>query len=134
MRAIRRNGYQLLIGENSTELFNYFGVNELHGLSKSKSEQYTDTPESAYIRGMSNLSPKNPNGLPYVFFNKKRLNGTYRDVTNLMHEYLHLSRILFKDINDDNEEEIVQFIEDEVNWIIDNGVIGIFEQPSTKYM
>ena len=132
MRAIRRNGYQLLIGENSTELFNYFGVNELHGLSKSKSEQYTDTPESAYIYGMVNVSPK-ANRLPYLFLNKRRMGGTYKDILGMNHEYLHLARLLFNGITDENEEEAVTFIEEEISFIVENGIIGIFQQPSTTY-
>lgn len=133
MRAINRGNYQLLIGENSMELFDYFGVEELHGLTRQVAEIYPDTPESAYIWGMSNIAPK-ANKLPYVFFNKKRLKGNYTDVTGFLHEYLHLARLLYKDINDTNEEEVVSWIETQINWMIENGVVGIFEQSSTRYM
>jgi len=138
MRAINRGNYQLLIGDNSIELFEYFKTEELHGLSRGVAEVYPDTPDNAYIYGMANYHPKDINLTkelkPYVFFNKKRLNGTYKDVTGMMHEYLHLGRLLFNEITDVNEEQVVQFIENEINWIVENGVIGIFEQPSTKYM
>ena len=133
MRAIKRNGYQLLIGENSLELFDYFKTEQLHGLSRIEAEKYTDTPEDAYIYGMVNFATK-PDRLPYLFLNKRRMGGTYKDIIGMNHEYLHLARLLFNGITDENEEEAVTFIEEEISFIVDNGIIGVFQQPSTTYM
>ena len=68
---------------------------------------------------------------PYLFVNRKRLKGTYNDVTGLLHEYLHLSRLLVGEITDYNEENVVSWIETEMNWIIESGVVGILQQPAS---
>jgi hypothetical protein len=134
-----RGSYQLLIGDKSIDLFDYFRVDELHGLTREAAEVFPDSDDSAYIYGMCNYHPldKNLSMLykPYLFLNKMRLNGTYKDVTGMMHEYLHLAKILAKsDITDSQEESMVSWIEKEINWVIENGVVGIMEQPSTHYM
>ena len=138
MQKYDRGSYQLLIGDNSVELFDYFRVDELHGLTREAAEVFPDSDDSAYIYGMANYHPldKNLSMLykPYLFLNKMRLNGTYRDVTSLLHEYMHLGRLLAKEITDNNEESVVTWIEKEINWVIDNGVVGIFQQPSTHRM
>lgn len=133
-----RGSYQLLIGENSLDLFNYFKVDKLHGLTREACAIYPDSDGSAYIYGMANYHPLDKNRTfvykPFLFLNKKRLNGTYKDVTGMLHEYLHLAKLLAKQITDSNEESVVSWIEKEMNWVIDNGVVGIFEQSSTHYM
>lgn len=138
IQKIDRGSYQLLIGDKSIDLFNYFKVDELHGLTREVCELYPDSDGSAYIYGMCNYNPLDKNRTfaykPYLFLNKIRFNGTYKDLTGMMHEYMHLGRLLAKEITDNNEESVVSWIEKEMNWVIDNGVIGIFEQASTHYM
>lgn len=133
-----RGSYQLLIGDKSIDLFDYFRVNELHGLTREAAEVFPDSDGSAYIYGMANYHPLDKNLTltykPYLFLNKMRLNGTYKDVTGMLHEYLHIAKLLAKQITDSNEETVVSWIEKEMNWVIDNGVVGIMEQSSTHYM
>ena len=138
MEIINRKSYTLLIGNSSVELFDYFNTNELHGLTREVAEIYPDTDDNAYIYGMVNYHPLDKNQTflfkPYLFLNRKRLNGTYADIIGLNHEYLHMARLLSGGINDNNEEEIVSWIEKEIAWIVDNGVVGILQQPSSHLM
>jgi hypothetical protein len=137
-KVIQRGSYTLLIGNNSIDLFDYFMVDELHGLNRTEANAFTDTKDSAYIAGMANYHPLDKNLTmlfkPFLFLNKKRLNGTYTDVTLLLHEYMHLGRILGNGIDDSNEEGIVTWIEKEINFLINEGIVGIFQQPATRMM
>jgi hypothetical protein len=45
-----------------------------------------------------------------------------------------MARLLAGGINDNNEEAIVTWIEREITFIIDNGIIGILQQPSSYLM
>jgi hypothetical protein len=139
MQIINRNSYTLLIGDNSLELFDFFRSSEIHGLKKADAEAFTDTPESCFIAGMANYHPLDKNLTmlykPFIFINKRRLNGTYKDVLMLMHEYLHMAKILVGGgITDAQEEGVTTWIEKEINWIIESGTVGIFEQGSTHYV
>ena len=84
--------YLLIIG-TSEELFDYFGVDEMHGLYKSKCY---DTPDDAYIAGLCNQFPGD-SGKPrsqqrqFLFINKIRIGRSYKDVLLIMHESMHLS-------------------------------------------
>lgn len=121
MVIVNRPGYVLLLGDDSVSLFDYFGVEELHGLEKSVALKYNDTEDDAYIAGMSNYHPydkslsKSPK--PYVFINKKRLKNDYRDVTLLMHELTHQG-ILQHNYDMELEELFISWAENEVNYIM----------------
>lgn len=78
--------YLLIIGKSS-DVFDYFGVEELHGLERSKCY---DTPESAYIAGLCNQFPDDPTK-QFLFINKVRIGRSYKDVLLIMHEAMHLS-------------------------------------------
>jgi len=79
--------FLLIIGNKSSDMFDFFGVEELHGLKKS--ECY-DNSDNAYIAGFCNQYPDNPKKI-YLFLNKFRLGNGYKDVLLIMHETLHLS-------------------------------------------
>jgi hypothetical protein len=138
MEKINRKSYTLLVGNSSVELFDYFMTDELHGLTREVAELYPDENDSAYIAGMANYHPMDKNlsllFKPYVFINRRRLNGTYEDILTLNHELLHMARLLAGGINDNNEEAIVTWIEKEIKYIVDNGIIGILQQPSSYLM
>ena len=78
--------YLLVIGKSS-DIFDYFGVEELHGLKKS--ECY-DTPDDAYIAGLCNQFPDDPTK-QFLFINEIRIGRSYKDVLLIMHEAMHLS-------------------------------------------
>jgi hypothetical protein len=45
-----------------------------------------------------------------------------------------MARLLAGGINDNNEEQIVTGIEKEIKYIVDNGIVGILQQPSSHLM
>ncbi len=78
--------YLLIIGKSS-DIFDYFGVEEMHGLKKS--ECY-DGVDNAYIAGLCNQFPDNPEK-QFLFINNIRIGRSYKDVLLIMHEAMHLS-------------------------------------------
>ena len=79
--------YTLIIGKKSEDIFNFFGVEELHGLYK---KDCYDNPTNAYIAGLCNVYPEDHNKL-FLFLNATRLGNGYKDVLLIMHESMHLS-------------------------------------------
>ena len=114
--------YNLFVGNKSIDIFNYFSVDELHGLSRQECNEYTDTKDDAYIASMTNYSPEDKK--PFVFINKSRLQDDYRDVTLIMHELMHLSLILHKWNIRDKEEDIITWAEEETNKLMKSEYIN----------
>jgi len=108
--------YKFILGNKSIDLFNYYKVDEIHGLTREECSNYKENSDDAYIAGMANVSPND--STPYVFINKSRLKGDYRDVTLVMHELMHMSLILHQWTIRDNEEKIITWAEEETNRII----------------
>ena len=79
--------YSLIIGKKSEDIFNFFGVEELHGLYK---KDCYDNPTNAYIAGLCNVYPDDHSKL-FLFLNATRLGNGYKDVLLIMHESMHLS-------------------------------------------
>lgn len=79
--------YTLIIGKKSEDIFNFFGVEELHGLYK---KDCYDNPTNAYIAGLCNVYPDDHSKL-FLFLNATRLGNGYKDVLLIMHESMHLS-------------------------------------------
>jgi hypothetical protein len=119
MKIVKFDKFQLLLGDSSRSLFDYFQVEELHGLSLTECLNYPEPlkpgTEGVYIWGMANLSPI-PDDLPYVFLNMHRMHGDYRDITTIMHETVHMGLLLYN-YDLDKEEEIVSWAEHWANII-----------------
>ncbi len=79
--------FTLIVGKKSSDMFDYFGVEEMHGLKKS--ECY-DKPGDCYIAGFCNVYPDD-SSKHYLFLNSFRFNKTYLDYLLIMHECSHLS-------------------------------------------
>ena len=132
MKIVHRNKYDLLIGDDSVELFDYFGVNELHGLKRSEAVNYNETNDDLYIAGMSNYHPsdrlliKYPK--PYTFINRKALKNDFRGITLLTHELTHQALLQY-DWNMDYEEEIISWVEQQANYILKNSLIPSYQVP-----
>ena len=122
--------YILLIGNDSTEIFDYYKVDEMHGLNRAdaQAEEVDMTVgNGVYIYGLTNYDPadkkltaKDPYK-PFLFLNM----GTFRKynitekATAIMHETVHMS-ILLNNWNIKNkEEEVITYAEDEANKIIE---------------
>jgi len=129
MKKIDMGKYVLLLGNNATEIFDYYKVDEMHGLNRADAQaEEVDKSKGngVYIYGWTNYDPadkkltaKDPHK-PFLFLNMgtfKKYSATEK-ATAVMHETMHMS-ILLNDWNiKDKEEEAIGFAEDEANKII----------------
>lgn len=104
--------FLLILGEKSVDVFNYFKVDEMHGLTKKDALKHKENSQQAYIYGLSNYIPKKSgnykDGDPgFVFLNLNRMNGTYKDYLGIMHEAVHISLLINNWDIENKEEEIV---------------------------
>jgi len=130
MKKVNMGEYILLIGNDATEIFDYYKVDEMHGLNRKDAQaQEVDksTGNGVYIYGWSNYDPadkkltaKDPYK-PFLFINM----GTFRKynitekATGIMHETMHMG-ILLNNWNIKNkEEEVITYAENEANKIIE---------------
>jgi hypothetical protein len=79
MIEIKRDGYLLLLGNNSCEIFAHFGVEEMHGLNYIDCMLYENNSNDAYIWGLANYIPKH--NKYYKFGDGRFVFITYNDVT-----------------------------------------------------
>jgi hypothetical protein len=79
--------YTLIVGKKSEDIFNYFAVDELHGLFRSECH---DNPKNAYIAGLCNVYPDDHSKY-FIFLNSIRLGNGYKDPLLIMHECMHMS-------------------------------------------
>ena len=114
---IERDNYTLLLSENPCQLFEYFNVDEMHGLSLAECKICNNTSDNSYIAGLSNFVPKESgeyyeNDKRFVFINLLRCTDLLSTFALIMHELMHQSFALHKyDVN--KEEEIITWCENE---------------------
>ena len=112
--------FVLLIGNSAVDLFDYYGVQEMHGVSKAQCIERI-AEGGTYIDGFANYNPKDTaltkELLPFVFINRQALHGDYRDVTLINHEMAHMSLLLHDWNVADHEEMIVRWAEEKTNLI-----------------
>jgi hypothetical protein len=112
--------FVLLIGNNAVDLFDYYGVQEMHGVSKTKCIERI-AEGGTYIEGFANYNPYDTTQttelLPFVFINRSALKGDYRDVTLVNHEMTHMSLLLHEWNVDKYEEDIVTWAEEYTNLV-----------------
>lgn len=121
--------YVLLVGDNATEIFDYYKVDEMHGLNlkDAKAEEIDKTKgNGVYIYGWTNYDPadkkltgKAPTK-PFLFINLgtfKKYSITEKAIA-VMHETMHMSILLNNWKINDKEEEVISYAEDEANKII----------------
>ena len=111
MKKIDMGKYILLIGNDATEVFDYYNVEEMHGLSRADAQAEEvdmttpkdwDQGNGVYIYGLTNYHPadkkltaKDPYK-PFLFINL----GTFKKysvtekATGVMHETMHMSILL----------------------------------------
>ena len=101
--------FTFILGKSS-DVFDFFGVEEMHGLKKS--ECY-DRPDDSYIAGLCNVYP-NDHSKIFLFINEMRLGNGYKDVLLIIHETMHLSLQLHgHNLEDDDlEEEVITWAEE----------------------
>ncbi len=132
--------YVLLVGQNATEIFDYYDVDEMHGLNlkDAKAEEVDKTVgNGVYIYGWTNYDPadkkltgKDPYK-PFLFINL----GTFsrysitEKATAVMHETMHMSILLNNWKIADKEEEVISYAEEEANKIIKKLGWNVQEKP-----
>ena len=113
-----KSRYILLVSYEPTDIFTYFDVQNLHGLSKQECLSYKNTTKNAYIAGFCNLSPKT--NKPFVFINLTRCCiDDIRTTGLVMHETMHLAGILYNGDWNNREEEMISFAQNEAYLITD---------------
>ena len=127
--------YLLLIGNNATDIFNYYNVQQMHGLNLNDAiaEEIKKTVgNGVYIYGWTNYDPADKKLTakapfkPFLFLNMgafKRYSPS-EQATSIMHETMHMSILLNNWDIRDKEEEAIGFAEEEANKIIKKIKIG----------
>lgn len=129
MKKFDMGDYVLLVGNNATEIFDYYDVDEMHGLNlkDAQAEEVDKTVgNGVYIYGWTNYDPadkkltgKAPTK-PFLFINLgtfKKYSLTEKAIA-VMHETMHMSILLNNWKIVDKEEEVISYAEDEANKII----------------
>ena len=136
--------YVLLIGNDATEIFDYYKVPEMHGLNrKDAQEEEVDKTKGngVYIYGWTNYDPEDKKltakapHKPFLFLNM----GTFsrysvtEKATAIMHETMHMSLLLNDWKIKDKEEEAIGFAEEEANKIIEKLKTVKTEEPKKNF-
>ena len=127
--------YLLIIGNDATDIFKYYNVEKMHGLSLNEAiaEEIKKTVgNGVYIYGLTNYDPADKKLTakapfkPFLFLNM----GTFKryspseQATAIMHETMHMSILLNNWDIRDKEEEAIGFAEQEANKIINKIKVG----------
>lgn len=103
---VDRGRYDLLLSYDPCDIFNYYNVDEMHGLNLHDCMASDNTNQSAYFAGWCNLIPNSNRN--YVFINLSRCNTDIETFGLIMHELMHMSFDLHTD-----EEELITWAENE---------------------
>ena len=106
MKVITRDKYDLLLSYDPCEIFNYYNVEEMHGLNFEDCMSHENNTQQAYIAGWCNIIPASKRN--YVFINLSRCNTPIETFGLIMHELIHMSFDLHTD-----EEELITWAENE---------------------
>jgi hypothetical protein len=144
MKKFDMGDYVLLAGNNATEIFDYYNVEEMHGLNRkdAKLEEVDKTKgNGVYIYGWTNYDPADKKLTakapykPFLFINL----GTFKKysltekATAVMHETIHMSILLNNWKITDKEEEVISYAEEQANKIIDKLGFNSKEQPKKGF-
>jgi hypothetical protein len=144
MKKFDMGKYVLLAGKNAVEIFDYYDVDEMHGLNKkdAQAEEVDKTVgNGVYIYGWTNYDPadkkltaKAPTK-PFLFINLGAFTkySPTEKATAVMHETMHMSILLNNWKITDKEEEVITFAEDEANKIIAKLDFDKKEQPKKGF-
>jgi hypothetical protein len=108
MLRIDMEHYDLLLNTDPCSIFDYYNVEEMHGLNKKDCMLHLNNTQQAYIAGWCNLIPGTDRY--FIFINLSRCNTDVETFGHLMHELMHRSF----DLNED-EETIITWAEMEAH-------------------
>ena len=144
MKKIDMGDYVLLAGNNATEIFDYYNVDEMHGLNRNDAqaeEVDKKTGNGVYIYGWTNYDPADKKLTakapykPFLFLNL----GTFKNysltekATAVMHETMHMAILLNNWKITDKEEEVIGYAEEQANKIIEKLGFDSKEQPKKGF-
>lgn len=110
--------FTLLLSDNPCEIFDYYKIDKMHGLSLKECELYNNTKYDAYIAGWCNLVP--PKFKDYfVFINLSRCTDDIRTTGLVMHELMHMTNVKFKSDWENKGEEMIGWAENTAYKIVD---------------
>ena len=144
MKKFDMGKYILLIGNDATEIFDYYKVPEMHGLNRADAqaeEVDKTTGNGVYIYGWTNYDPADKKLTakapykPFLFLNMGTFKkySTTEKATAIMHETMHMSLLLNNWKINDKEEEAISFAEEEANKIIEKLNLDKKEQPKKNF-
>lgn len=120
MVTIFRTGYVLLLSYNPCDIFHYYNVKDMHGLSLLECEAHSNTTDSSYIAGWSNFVPVKEEYWSYeqgdprfIFINLSRCTDPVKTTGLIMHEMMHHSLYMHEYNAEIKEEEIITWAEEE---------------------
>ena len=122
MIVIVRASYILLLSYNPCDIFSYYNVSGMHGLTQAECETHSNSTDSAYIAGWSNYVPKESGEYQdrdkrYIFINLSRCTDDIHTTGLVMHEMMHHSMWLHE-YNLEKEEEIITWAETEAYEVV----------------
>jgi hypothetical protein len=102
----------------------------MHGLNLADCNNYTNTPQDAYIAGWCNYIPNSNSKYKksdpkFVFINLNRCNSDVETFGIVMHELMHQSFDIHNNKRN-KEEEIITWAENEAHVVID--IINKYKQ------
>lgn len=104
-----REDLLLIVGEDATHLFDFFGVDELHGLNMLDCERRI-AEGGTYIDGMCNQVPGSTHH--YIFINKSALRtDAIRNYALVFHEATHYAFETYWDSLREDEEKLISLAE-----------------------
>ena len=122
--SMDRNQYTLIIGEDATQIFEYYEVTEMHGLSLDGAISRI-VEGGTYIDGLSNYHPLDKELdmklKPFLFLNLYSIQNNYSNAavnTLVMHECMHMAGKIYNGCWDSHEEEMITWAEQEANQIV----------------
>ena len=123
MIVYNRKSYDLLISHDPNELFEYYEVEELHGLNAKDCKAHINDETQAYIAGLSNFVPKKEgeykyNDRRFIFINRMRCTDLIEATCLVFHECMHHYLHLFEYDVENNEENIITLAEIETKEVI----------------
>ena len=134
----------LVAGNDATEIFDYYDVQEMHGLNRkdAQAEEVDKTKgNGVYIYGWTNYDPADKKLTakapykPFLFLNL----GTFKNysltekATAVMHETMHMAILLNNWKITDKEEEVIGYAEEQANKIIKKLGFDSKEQPKKGF-
>ena len=116
--------FDLLVGENALEIFDWYGLIQFHGLDRRIIERkLKNDPEALGIHGWANYHPLDAtlsrprDKKPYLFLNEQAFVGNWKDILLVNHEATHMALKLYNYDIKNYEEEIItraEFISEQI--------------------